>query len=129
MAFANRTSIEKVEFDVGASLYQTGDQAHHVYLLQSGLIGLSRSDRRGVERISTLLATGDIVGLNDLFCAGRRKGTAIAFCKTIALAIPFQLLVETVQSDYHSTLGLLHDFCKQVNRMETVQSLYSTSIS
>ena len=106
----------------GRLLCGEGMPIRYAYLLQSGMIGISRRDEEGIERISSILHPGDVVGLDDIFRGSRYTNKALALKRTILRAIPSHLLVEAIRSDRKLALRLLGSLAERIEQGEGIQS-------
>lgn len=112
-------SIRRIEIPVGGFLYREEMPICYVYLLRRGIIGISRRDHCGVDRIATILRSGDIVGLDDLFRGESYTNKAIALKRTSLHAIPSNLFIETLSCDSHVAVHLLCNLADRIARSES----------
>ena len=110
--------IRRIRMPVGTLLYKEGTLICSAYLLETGTIGISRRDQRGVDRIATVLCAGDMVGLDDIFRGDHYTSRAVVLQEAVLQAFPSNLFVEVLSSDSHAAVHLLSTLSSRLARSE-----------
>ena len=84
-------------FRAGQTFFLEGDECRGVYCIQSGLVGLRRSDEDGNSALLRLSQRGDILGYRALLGKGRHRNTAEVLTHCRACFIEASRLVGLIE--------------------------------
>jgi CRP/FNR family cyclic AMP-dependent transcriptional regulator len=73
-------------------LFLEGDEAHHMYVVRSGRVGVGRRSPDGRESLVALMEEGDLFGEMALFDKEPRSASARALETTGLLSVPYQVV-------------------------------------
>ena len=90
-----------VELNANENFFTQGDQADSVFYLQHGRAKITVVSQFGKEATTTLLSSGDFVGESALASVpGLRLSTATALCKSTALKIAREEMIQVMHQEH-----------------------------
>jgi len=105
-------------FEPGQTFFLEGDECRGVYCIQSGLVGLRRSDEDGNSALLRLSQRGDILGYRALLGKGRHRNTAEVLTHCRACFIEASQLVGLIERNPALREGFLQRALADFNRTE-----------
>lgn len=94
-----------IEAPSGNYLYCQGDRASHVYLLQSGLIKATQTDKNGLETLLKIHGPGSLIGLSALRPSAVRDANGVVLSDTVAVRFSRKAFFNLMRQD--GELGIL----------------------
>jgi CRP-like cAMP-binding protein len=114
-------------YPAGVDLYQQGSPPQEVYLIESGLVKLSRLEEDGQELIVDLRFPGSLVGAHSVLIQKLYPVTAVTLMRCYLRRIPagiFEHQVKTnTQMSWHVHQMHCHDAYSQVGRVSMLGCL------
>jgi CRP-like cAMP-binding protein len=114
-----RRIAKVVEFPKpGMTIFSRGDDAEFVYLIDKGVVRITRTAASGQRRILAFMVTGDFFGLPD---CGVYANTCETVCPTKTYKVPWsklrQMLIKEPQLQQILLIKLAHDFRQAQRQM------------
>jgi CRP/FNR family transcriptional regulator, cyclic AMP receptor protein len=81
-----------VECERNFVIFEEGDQAGELFVVQSGRIAIGRQSVDGRESLVALMETGDVFGEMPLFDGGTRSATARSLERSLIHGIPYDVV-------------------------------------
>lgn len=97
----------------GHHLFYAGDSASDVFVVKSGFVVLTETDRHGNEHVTLSFYPGDVMGLGTTLLGLRWAGTATAMVDTTVLIIP----KDTYDRLYRETPRLAREATRELLRI------------
>ena len=102
----------------GATLFSEGEEAGFVYLIDEGVVRVSRSGESGQRQILAFRVPGDVFGFSD---CGRYANSADAVTPTRVFRIPWSrlqtMMLQNPQLQYHLFEKMVRDFRQAQSRI------------
>lgn len=90
----------RVRYKRGEKLFNTGDVAGKVYLVETGLVGTASRTATGDKiYLEGIRMPGELLGLSDIFLRSVRSFIAVAICDTTVLSVEKEALQELMNSN------------------------------
>lgn len=119
LAAALRQRVHRRSFAVGAYLAREGEPANSVFVIERGLVRITRTSRHGRELVLRLLGTGDTLGeLGVLDAGGVRTADAIAAEPTTCVMLSRDDLHAAIRSTPELGLRLMASLVAHVRRKD-----------
>jgi adenylate cyclase len=119
LAAALRRRVHRRVFPSGAYLAREGEPANSVFVIEHGLVRVTRTSRHGRELVLRLLMVGDTVGeLGVLDTAGTRTADAIAVEPTTCVILSKDDLQAAIRATPELGLRLLATLVAYVRRKD-----------
>jgi CRP/FNR family transcriptional regulator len=119
LAASLRPRVHRRTFAAGAYLAREGEPANSVFVIESGLVRVTRTSRHGRELVLRLLGTGDTLGELGVFdAASVRTANAIAVEPTTCVMLSRDDLHAAVRSTPELGLRLLASLVAYVRRKD-----------
>src|SRR5262245_24534162 len=96
-----------VEYQRGHTIFAAGESGQFVYLVEEGIVRISRYAENGHRQILAFKLAGDFFGLPD---CGQYVNSAETVCATRLYRFPWQRLLQIISSEPHLQLSLLAKF-------------------
>ena len=80
-------------------IFKAGNQPHWVYILESGLVKLSRTNEYGKELISQLAVANDCIGFEAILGGALLGENAIALKETVVRMLPKSVFLEIIRGN------------------------------
>lgn len=110
----------KRKIEKGTYLYQEGMNANELFIVQSGLIQISKIVPDGRELTLQMCSTGDFIGELSLFCATTKYMLNAKVLETGEVAVIYQQdLEERLKKDHSLTLKLMNYLSLQYKKTNT----------
>ncbi|MBX6381101.1 MAG: response regulator [Thermoflavifilum aggregans] len=119
---------ESVSFPKQKIIYQEGERAKYLYLIQSGRVKITRLHPDGKEYISDIFTQGDYFGYVALIEDQPYRETAIALENTELLLIPKEHFLQQIFQDHQVTLTFIRLLSRTIDQKEErlLQLAYSS---
>ena len=102
----------------GMTIFSRGDEAEFVYLIDQGVVRITRTPANGQRRILAFMMAGDLFGLPD---CGTYANTCETVCPTKAYKVPWptlrQMLIKEPQLQQSLLIKLAYDFRQAQRQM------------
>lgn len=119
LAAAIRQRVHRRSFAVGAYLAREGEPANSVFVIERGLVRITRTSRHGRELVLRLLGAGDTLGeLGVLDAGGIRTADAIAAEPTTCVMLSRDDLHAAIRSTPELGLRLMASLVAHVRRKD-----------
>jgi adenylate cyclase len=119
VAAALRRRVHRRVFSTGAYLAREGEPASSVFVIEHGLVRVTRTSRHGRELVLRLLMAGDTLGeLGVLDAAGKRTADAIAVEPTTCVILSKDDLQAAVRATPELGLRLLATLVGYIRRKD-----------
>jgi adenylate cyclase len=119
LAAALRQRVHRRSFAVGAYLAREGEPANSVFVIERGLVRITRTSRHGRELVLRLLGAGDTLGeLGVLDAGGVRTADAIAAEPTTCVMLSRDDLHAAIRSTPELGLRLMASLVAHVRRKD-----------
>jgi len=119
LAAALRRRVHRRAFASGAYLAREGEPANSLFVIESGLVRVTRTSRQGRELVLRLLTAGDTLGeLGVLDAAGTRTADAVAVEPTTCVILSKDDLHAAVRATPELGLRLLASLVAYVRRKD-----------
>lgn len=110
----------KRKIEKGTYLYQEGMNANELFIVQSGLIQISKIVPDGRELTLQMCSTGDFIGELSLFCASTKYMLNAKVLESGEVAVIYQQdLEERLKKDHSLTLKLMNYLSLQYKKTNT----------
>ena len=108
-------------------IFKTGNQPHWVYILESGLVKLSRTNDYGKEMISQIAVANDCIGYEAIMGDTTQTESATALKETVVRMLPKAVFMEVIRenlsfADYFTREILAKSNACQVHLLELAYS-------
>lgn len=113
--------LDQKMYGVGAILYSSGEPAHSLFTIRSGLVKLTQFLPDGTQRIVRLLGKADLVGLEALI-EPEYPHTATCLQETEICRLPVDLVRQLSQTNaalYHELMARWHKALSSADRWIT----------
>ena len=105
-------------FETGETLYQAGDPARELYLLESGRVRLSWSSAKGRSLTLSIVESGDVFGELAMLPMRRQTGRAQALTGGVVLSIPQRQVEALVRSTPEWVLPIVENLGRRLQTTE-----------
>ncbi len=109
--------FERLVLSTGEVLFFQGDSAENAYVIEEGLISISKIDKFGNEMVLSNLSKGELFGELALFDHNPRSATATALTNVEINVIPRKHLLEMIKENPEKMGILLSYFAKRLRAM------------
>ena len=99
----------------GITIYSQGEEARSIYLIDEGIIRVSRCGENGQRQILALRVPGDIFGMPD---AGRYANSAETVCAAKVFRCPWQRVHELMLTEPQFQMTLLTKMANEVRQAQ-----------
>lgn len=109
--------MQPVQLPRGAQLFDAGDDATHLYVLDQGKVKLSRraaADDPRRESLLTIVAEGQVFGELSVLDPGPRTTTATAITPSLLRALSREALMDFLGAHPQLTIGLAHQLARRL---------------
>jgi len=119
---------ESASFPKQKTIYQEGERAKYLYLIQSGRVKITRLHPDGKEYISDIFTEGDYFGYVALIEDQPYQETAITLENTELLLIPKEYFLQQIFQDHQVTLTFIRLLSQAIDQKEErlLQLAYSS---
>jgi CRP-like cAMP-binding protein len=111
-----------IELVRGEFVYRQGEEARHLYLLESGLIGLVTLNVSGKERLVRLFKGGQFLGHRSLLAGEAHHGSARALEASQVRRLPLENFEAFLQSNPSALRQLTQVLARDLRRAELALS-------
>jgi len=116
--------VKQKEFKKGELIYLEGEIGKNIYIIESGLVKLYRSNEAGNQYILRLLKEGDFFGELVLFKKEKLSSSAEAVSDCTICFLPKDKLEDLIKSSPELSYKILSAITSRLNKTETkLQSL------
>jgi CRP-like cAMP-binding protein len=106
------------EFKRGDRIYSTGDTPEYLYLVSSGLVGLTILSPAGAEHLLRLFGRGSYFGHRSFLAQETYHADAIALEPTRIYCVPGEFVRSALKNDFQLTSDLLQQLARDLGRAE-----------
>ncbi|HEY9235475.1 MAG TPA: patatin-like phospholipase family protein [Phenylobacterium sp.] len=112
----------------GATLFETGEPADHLYFLRTGRLGAFRRSENGELEFMGVIRPGEPAGEMSLISGAPHSGTVIALRDSEIFALPSDVFFEACESDAHVMTELARLMILRSRQAETKASIGEPSV-
>jgi CRP/FNR family cyclic AMP-dependent transcriptional regulator len=112
------TTAESRQLRRGHVLFDEGDTATELFIVESGRIAIANRSADGRESVFALMESGDVFGEMPLFDGLGRSAEARALEASVVVAVPYQPLREVLQSDPTLLWGVVELLARRLRSMD-----------
>ncbi|ATP39115.1 Crp/Fnr family transcriptional regulator [Solibacillus sp. R5-41] len=100
-----------IKADKGTHIFQEGEIANHIFLIQSGSIQISKETENGKELTIRICGLNSLIGESLIFCENQHHSTS---AKTLANSELFSIHIDQFETMLNEQTTMLIDYLKWV---------------
>ncbi len=108
------------EFKKGELIFLAGDELDNLYVINKGMVKISRTSDQGKEQIIRVLGQGDFIGELSLFTHSRSKSNAEALADTAICIIEGKKLKEIIYQHPNISIKILEELSERMQNAENL---------
>jgi CRP/FNR family transcriptional regulator len=123
------TAGKKVPFQRNQHLYFQGDEAEHLFVLESGVIKATHGDSNGLEWLLRFHGPGSLMGIEALRPKMRRDASLVALEDVQTVRLSRDELFEQIRADGKLAVALAQVLAKRISMLHSrVESVLGQSV-